>query len=328
MSTSCYHSWQKQEDLDDKSSAPHRKPKATPPDILEKALSTTLFYNTWGGVKLSTFLLNNGFCYLSPATLNRIKKRLTGHLKKKELKLAVSYEFINPNDAWSIDFLEFKWGNHKLYILTILDDCSRYLLNWTVTTEATTAKVQELLKDTFVLFGLPKNLKSDNGPQFREDLVSFLEKFKIEHFPSPPMRPTYNGKTERHNEEVRFAVNRAVMTDTVEDLINVLGRSFYEYNYIRPHQALDGATPYMRYSGLEEEIKARIEVFKEQEVQRKKHSSKRAIMLSGDPDPDYVPQALILPGQHKKISQGLIVPVKSKNIQGETIGYVRQSLHS
>jgi len=255
LSTSCYHDWRKQEDLDDKSSAPHRKPKATPPDILEKALNTTLFYNTWGGVKLSTFLLNNGFCYLSPATLNRIKKRLTGHLKKKELKLAVSYEFINPNDAWSIDFLEFKWGNHKLYILTILDDCSRYLLNWTVTTEATTAKVQELLKDTFVLFGLPKNLKSDNGPQFREELVSFLEKFKIEHFPNPPMRPTYNGKTERHNEEVRFAVNRAVMTDTVEDLINVLGRSFYEYNYIRPHQALDGVPLTCATAALKRKLK-------------------------------------------------------------------------
>jgi len=104
------------------------KPKTTPPEILAKALNTTLFYNTWGEVKLSTFLLNNGFCYLSPATLNRIKKRLTGHLKKKKLKLAVRYEFINPNDAWSVDFLEFKWGNHKLYILTILDDCSRYLL--------------------------------------------------------------------------------------------------------------------------------------------------------------------------------------------------------
>ena len=280
--------------------------------MLSKALNTALFYNTWGGVKLSTFLLNNGFCYLSPATLNRIKKHLSGYLKKKDLKLAVSYEFINPNDAWSVDYLEFKWGDRKLYILTILDDCSRYLLNWTVTTKATTEQVKKLLKETFMVFGTPKALKSDNGPQFREDLASFLENLGIEHFPSPVKRPTYNGKTERHNEEVRFAVNRAVMTDTVEGFIDTLGRSFHEYNYIRPHQALEGFTPYMRYAGFEKEIKARIEVFKEQEKQRKKHLSKKAIVLPGDPEPDNIPKQLIIPGQQNKKANGLIVRMPSE----------------
>ncbi len=117
------------------------------------------------------------------------------------------------------------------------------------------------------------------------------------------------------------------MTDTVEDFINTLGRSFHEYNYIRPHQALEGTTPYMHYAGFEEEIKAHIQVFKEQEKQRKKHLLKMAIVLPGDPDPDYIPKQLIIPGQQNKKSNGLIVPVKSKKTRGKTIGYVKQSLH-
>ncbi len=304
-----------------------KQPRTTPLQALLHALNTTLFYNTWGGKKLNSFLLLNGFCYLSPATLNRIKKHLTGIIKKKELKLPVSYEFINPNDAWSLDYLEFKWGERKLYILTVIDDYSRYLLNWTVTTEATAALVQELLKETFLIFGTPKVLKSDNGPQFREELSSFLEKMRIEHYPSPKKRPTYNGKTERHNEEVRFAVKIAASADTVGDLISTIGRSFYEYNYIRPHQALKGITPYMRYSGLEDEIKAHIKVFKEQEAQRKARLQKITLWLPGSPDPEYTPKKLIMPNQSEKDLQGLIVPIKSKKTRGKTIGYVRQSLH-
>lgn len=269
----------------------------------------------------------NGISYLSPATLNRIKKRLTGIIKKKDLKLAVSYEFINANDAWSLDFLEFKWGERKLYILTIIDDHSRYLLNWTVTTEATAKLVQELLTETCLIFGAPRVLKSDNGPQFREELALFLKKLQIEHYPSPKKRPTYNGKTERHNEEVRFAVNKAVLADNIDDFVSILGRSFYEYNYIRPHQALEGITPYMRYGGFEDELKARIKVFKEQEVQRKARLLKRTIWLPGAPDPEHVPQKLIIPGQQEKSLKGLIVPIKSKKTRGKTIGYVRQSLH-
>ena len=287
----------------------------------------TLSCNHWGGVKLSSFLAKNKVFYLSPATLNRIKKRLTGLVKKKKLKLAVSYEFINPNDAWSLDFLAFKWGHHRLYILLIIDDSSRYLLNWTVTAEATEALVKALLTETFLIFGAPKVLKSDNGPQFREGLSLFLENLGIEHYPSPKKHPTYNGKTERHNKEVRFAVKIASQAADPETMISIIGRSLYEYNYLRPHQALGGPTPYEQYIGLGEEMKARIEFVKEQDLFRKAIKRKRAIWIPGKPDPDYVPGKLFIPGNSQNKEKGLIVPIKSKKTRGKTIGYVRQSLH-
>ncbi len=287
----------------------------------------TLFYNHWGGVKLSSFLAQNKVFYLSPATLNRIKKKLSGLVEKKKLKLAVSYEFINPNDAWSLDFLSFKWGSHTLYILVIIDDCSRYLLNWTITTVATEELVRKLLSETFLIFGTPQVLKSDNGPQFREGLTDFLKRLGIEHYPSPIKKPQFNGKTERHNQEVRSAAEKAAGASSVDNLISIIGRSFYEYNYLRPHQALGGVTPHERYSGLEEAIKARIEFVKEQDPYRKANRQKRAIWLPGKPEPGYMPGKLFVPGSSQKKVKGLIVPVKSKFTRGKTIGYVRQSLH-
>lgn len=327
LSSSAYHKWENRDTLEDRKPVPKNMPRTTPPEELSRALNTTLNYNIWGGQKLSAYLLQNGFCYLSPATLNRIKKRLGKILKAKQLKVPVSYEFINPGDAWSLDFLEFTWGMQKLYVLTIIDDNSRYLLNWTITTRATAELVQGLLKETFQIYGTPKVVKSDNGPQFREELNSFLEKMQIEHYPNPYRQPEYNGKTERQNKELRFAVQKAAMTESLEECISIIGRSFYEYNYIRPHQALGGVTPYQRFSGFEDELKARIQVFKERELQRKEMLVKRTLWVPGYPDPQYIPQKLVLPGQPEQKPKGLIVPVKSKKHRGKTIGYVRQSLH-
>jgi len=313
--------------LDDAKPVPQNQPQTTPLDKLLTALNMTLFYNHWGGVKLSSFLALNGVFYLSPATLNRIKKKLTGLVNEKELKLVVSYEFIKPNDAWSLDFLTFMWGHHRLYILLIIDDCSRYLLNWTITTEATEQLVRALLTETFMIFRAPQVLKSDNGPQFREGLSEFLNKIAVEHYPSPVKRPTFNGKTERFNEEVRFAVNKAKEVSDVDSMVSIIGRSFYEYNYLRPHQALGGVTPFMRYCGLEDRMKARIEFVKEQDLYRKAMKRKQKISIPGSPDPDYVPGKLFIPGNSENKEKGLIVPVKSKKTRGKTIGYVKQSFH-
>jgi putative transposase len=305
---------------------PLLQPKTTVPQVLSKALNTTLKHSNWGGQKLSAYLLLNGFSYLSPATLNRIKKRLKGLVKEKGLKIALSYQFVENNNAWCLDFLEFIWGLHKLYILTILDDTSRYLLNWTITTEPTTELVKELLRETFLLFGTPKLVKTDNGPQFRQELSNFLKKLEIEHYPSPYWTPQFNGKTERQNKELRVAADLAAKAARAEDVVAIIGRSFYEYNYIRPHQALEGLTPYMCYSGLEDELKARMKVFKEQELQKKQRMLKRTIWLPGDPDPEYLPRSIILPGQPPKNLTGLIVPIRSKVNRKITVGYVRQSL--
>lgn len=110
-------------------------------------------------------------------------------------------------------------------------------------------------------------------------------------------------------------------------MVSIIGRSFHEYNYLRPHQAFGGATPYERYTGLDEEIKARMEFVKEQDLFRKAMKLKRSICIPGKPDPGYVPSKLITPGNSQAKEKGLIVPIKSKTTRGKTIGYVRQSLY-
>ena len=82
----------------------------------------------------------------------------------------------------------------------------------------------------------------------------------------------------------------------------------------------------MCFSGFEDELKAGMKVFKEQELQKKQRRLKRTIRLPGDPDPEYVPQQLILLGRPTKNLKGLIVPIRSRKNRNKTVGYVRQSL--
>ena len=155
----------------------------------------------------------------------------------------------------------------------------------------------------------------------------FLENLCIEHYPSPKKRPTYNGKTERHNKEVRFTFKIASQASDPATMISINVRSLCEYDYLRPHHALGGHTPYEQYIGLGGEMKAHIEFVKEQDLFRKAMKQKRTIWIPGMPDPDYVPGKLFIPGNSQNEKKGIIVPIKSKKTRGKTIGYVRQSLH-
>jgi len=292
---------------------------------IARALNLSLSHPDWGEKTLSNFLLLNNICWLSPSTLGRIKKKIKETLAGYNLIPAMSYEFINPNDAWALDFLEFKWGVHTLYILVVLDDCSRFVLNWTITSHPTAELVKELLSETFAIYGLPNVVKTDNGPQFRKELAEFLKVAEIEHYPSPFRTPTFNGKVERLNLDLRDVTETAGQASTVEECITIIGRALYEHNFIRPHQSLDGITPYQRYAGFEEHIKDQIRRFKEQQAQKTKTLAAKKFWVPGRPDPNHIHNKILLPGESGNNTKGLIVPVKSRNVQGKTIGFVRQS---
>jgi transposase InsO family protein len=322
---STYHRWLQQRlqpgDLENKKPVPQEQPRTTAAEAVARGLNLTLQYPNWGEEKLSNFLVLNNISWLSPSTTRRIKKKAKEVLASKNLIPPMSYEFINPNDAWALDFLEFKWGKHTLYILPVVDDCSRYVLNWSITTHPTTQLVKDLLDETVSIYGLPKVIKTDNGSAFRKQFKKYLKALNIEHYPSPVRTPSYNGKVERLNLDLRDAANSAAKASTIEDCINIIGKAFYEHNYIRPHQALGGITPYQRYTGLEEQIKTQVKLFKEQQLTNRGNNK---LWAPGKSNSRNI-QNILLPGQSGNKTQGLIVPVKSKQECGKTIGFVRQS---
>ena len=72
------------------------------------------------------------------------------------------------------------------------------------------------LQDVFTEFGYPKEIQSDNGPQFREPFKDFCSEIGAEHVPSSPDHPASNSLAES---TVKRA--KSLLTKSAEDNVQL-----------------------------------------------------------------------------------------------------------
>ena len=69
--------------------------------------------------------------------------------------------------VWSYDFVHERTKNKRSFrILTIIDEYTRESLGTVVRRKFTSLDVIEVLSELFITRGLPKHIRSDNGPEF------------------------------------------------------------------------------------------------------------------------------------------------------------------
>ena len=102
------------------------------------------------------------------------------------------------NEMWQTDITQFKIvGWSWYYLSTVLDDYSRYILAWKLTTKMNTQDVQDTLEVALENAGIESvrvrhrpRLLSDNGPCYlSKDLKSYLEERQMQHIRSAPYHP-------------------------------------------------------------------------------------------------------------------------------------------
>lgn len=312
--------------LEDQRPVPKCQPQKTPVEVIAEVMGMCFKYPERGGVTLSTFLALNGFNYLSPATINRIKKAVREQCGDVHVPLYQRYEFIEPHDAWAVDLMQFKWQGQTVYVLVVLDDCSRFILNWNATTHPTSSFVQATLQETMLRHGhKPKLVKADNGPEFRKQFRSWLADSGIPILPSPFYTPTYNGKVERVNADLRQAVNIMLpRCTTLEQVVGGIAQCIYEHNHMWPHQSLHGVTPYHRLAGMEEIVHTSVEHVKQLERARC-GQPERKLILPGQHECPQSPVDLIIPGQKPpQTAMGIVLPVGGRKVK--TNAFVRLSI--
>ena len=203
-------------------------------------------------------------------------------MKRIEYQLAAGKEYqhktTGPHQLWATDASYFRvvgWGYY--YLVTVMDDYSRFILAWKVQRDMTANSLIEVVQEAVDSTGMTDvpledrtKLLSDNGSgyvsrAFRE----YMRVVGIRHVLAAPYHPQTNGKLERYHRTLKDDINQ-VPYEVVDDL-EVAIRDFVEfYNYRRYHQALRVVTPADVLEGRLEAILAQ-----RKEVQRETFDRRR-----------------------------------------------------
>ena len=200
--------------LEDRSRAPHVQAHKTPEAVVERllAMKRKKRYRHWGPKKLVAWLRREepAVDWPAPSTVSEILD-LHGLVKRrKRRQKAPPYGFpLDPceaaNDVWTADFKgQFKTGNGAYcYPLTIADGCTRFLFECRGLAQIHYASVQRGFQRAFEEYGLPKAIRTDNGPPFANRglgisrLSAWWMKLDIHHERIDPGHPEQNGRHER-----------------------------------------------------------------------------------------------------------------------------------
>ncbi len=250
----------------DRSRRPCRLANKLPFQIENLIIQIKKEYPDWGAPKIRERMLTHHPDIRTPAksTVHAILDRhgLVKHKRRRGPKLQGTPLAMTdvPNELWCTDYKgEFMLGDRRyFYPLTVTDFSSRFLLcceGLESTRESLAFTVFERL---FREFGLHKRIRSDHGVPFSSPhalhglsrLSVWWLRLGIEIERIKPGNPQQNGRHERMHRTLKQATTRPPggnmlqQQDKFEDFIQ-------QYNYERPHEALNMKTPAQFYQSSE-----------------------------------------------------------------------------
>jgi putative transposase len=204
--------------------------------------------------------------FISESSVYRILKNFDLVQSPAFMMVSAKDNFENPitsvNELWQTDFTYFKiidWGWY--YLSTVLDDYSRYILAWKLSSTMASSDVEETLNMALKKSGLEEvrvrhrpRLLSDNGPAYlSKDLKAYLTSKHIEHIRGAPYHPMTQGKIERWHRTMKNVVKLQNYYSPSE-LEQAIAEFIAYYNHQRYHEAINNLTPAAVYAGKSKEV--------------------------------------------------------------------------
>jgi transposase InsO family protein len=209
---------------------------------------------TWGPRKLKTRLLGEhpGVPFPAESTFADILKRrglVTPRRGRRTATPTPTNELTQsqaPNDVWAADFKgQFRLGNQAYcYPLTISDDFSRFFLTCEGMEHTRGLQVKDVFSAAFQQHGLPKVIRTDNGPPFASVGLKGLSLLsvwwmhlgiRVERI--KPGHPEQNGRHERLHLTLKQETTRPAGANMLQQQER-FDRFVEEYNTSRPHDSL------------------------------------------------------------------------------------------
>ena len=155
------------------------------------------------------------------------------------------------NSTWAVDLKGwFLTGDgHKCEPLTITDSYSRFLIRCIHLHHHSVEYVWPIFEDAFHEYGLPNRVRSDNGPPFGSVGAGRLTRLSVNLIKAgvipewiQPGHPEENGRHERFHQTLKLETATPPANTLVEQ-IQAFAEFHYNYNFERPHEALEMKTP-------------------------------------------------------------------------------------
>jgi putative transposase len=238
--------------------------------------------------ELAWHITDNEGYFISERSVYRILKDFDLVTSPAYIVMSAADEFKHKtkrvHELWQTDFTYFKivdWGWY--YLSTVLDDYSRYIVSWRLTTSMTAKDVTATLDDALAKTGLEQmnvrhrpRLLSDNGPCYiSKDLGDYLDKKEMDHTRGAPYHPQTQGKIERWHQTLK---NRILLENYFlpGDLKASIGAFVTHYNHQRYHESLSNLTPADIYFGRGQTILLERERIKRDTINQRRLQHRKA----------------------------------------------------
>jgi putative transposase len=160
-------------------------------------------------------------------------------------------EISRANQVWAADITYIPMRHGFLYLVAIMDWCSRRVLAWRLSNTLDASFCVEALREAVDRFGAPDIFNTDQGAQFTaESFTSVLRDKKIAISMDGKGRCLDNVFVERLWRSLKYEEVYLYAYDTPQQARAGIGRYFEFYNCRRPHQALGYQTPDAFHCGL------------------------------------------------------------------------------
>lgn len=204
-------------------------------------------YKTVYGEKISAhkvqIVIDRFDLYPDKIKHEKFKKKLKANSKKDRIQKLVIKE-----EHWflfHLDTIVFYYGHLKRYVLTATDHHGKIAYARMYTTKSSASAKDFLYRLHYLIDAPIANVQTDNGSEFYDQFEEALKDLQIAHWFSRPRTPEDNGIAERFNQTIQVEwINDGNFTPDVNLFNREVTEWLIEYNFIRPHQALDYMTPF------------------------------------------------------------------------------------
>lgn len=270
------------EALEDRPSRPSRVWNRIGDNIQAQIIELALEQSELSPRELAVRFTDEKRYFVSEATVYRLLKAHDLITSPAFVVIKAADEFkdktTRPNEMWQTDFTYFKiigWG--WVYLSTVLDDFSRYIIAWKLCTTMRAEDVTDTLElaltasgcDSARVLHKPK-LLSDNGPSYiAAELAEWIGANGMSHVRGAPLHPQTQGKIERWHQTLK---NRILLENYYlpGDLEANIEKFVDHYNHRRYHESLSNLTPADVYFGRGQTILLERERTKRNTIQKRR----------------------------------------------------------